>query len=491
MDPLTVSLLCVIGVLLLLVHLKQLRERPRNVKSAPGELPILGHSFLVLNAQNRLLEWLYGGTIWSGEKPWYFKILGERLFVCISSPQSVQHILKDNFDNYVKGDFFIGRFNTVLGDGIFDVDGAEWTYQRKTASHIFKGNELRGFMSDVFVSHCHHAVDAIESYVESGKKFDLQDIFSRYTLESIGQIGYGIHLGCFENKVDFDFMEHFDAAQRVLMDRVLDPTWNVRRYLKFLYPGERELARHVKCLDAFARDVIKKRRAEEDLRDREDLLSRFMALKDENGEALDDTRLRDVIMNFVIAGRDTTANCLTWAFYELSQNPLVLKQLVEEIDRVVGQDAVTFSHVNDQLPFTHNVIKETLRLHPSVPKDVKTAVKDDILPDGTDIPAGTHVVYMPWVMGRLKSNYDDPMLFNPDRWNTITKTHYEFTAFNAGPRLCLGMNMAYLEAKFLMVNILQRFKVTPEEGQSYRYQVALAMPMKEGFFVTAQHRDDI
>lgn len=485
MDPVTVALGTVAASLAVL-YFRQQRQKCPNVLPVPGEIPILGHSIMLAQNQDRLLEWLLGGTLLSNTKPWYFKILGESPFVCVSTPDCVKHVLQDNFDNYVKGTFFRGRFYELLGDGIFDVDGPEWSYQRKTASHLFARKELKGFMSEVFVRHSHLVLDKIEANASAGKSFDMQDLFYRYTLESIGQIAYGIHLGCFEQE-EVSFAINFDTAQRIIMERVVDPLWNLRKLIKPLHPDERTLRRCVQNLDTFARGVIKERRETEDLRDREDLLSRFMAVRDQNGELLDDTRLRDIVMSFVIAGRDTTANCLTWAFYELHKNPRVLAKLREEIDAATNGADPTYDVVNSKVPYLHWVVKETLRLHPSVPKDVKTAVHDDVLPDGTVIKAGTNVVYMPWVMGRLDTLWEEPLEFRPERWEKTTATQFEFTAFNAGPRLCLGMNMAYLEAQFLIAMIVTRFDLKVKD-QSFDYQVTLTMPMKDGLHVTATPR---
>ncbi|EGD72898.1 hypothetical protein PTSG_04627 [Salpingoeca rosetta] len=486
LDPVTTAL-AVVAVTLLVLYLRQQRQRCPGVLPVPGHLPILGHSLVLAQNQERLLEWLLGGTLLSKGKPWFFKVLGEPPFVCISSPESVKHVLQDNFDNYIKGNFFRDKFYDLLGDGIFDVDGAEWSYQRKTASHLFSRKELKGFMTEVFVRHAHLVLDKIEAFANADKEFDMQDLFYRYTLESIGQIAYGIHLGCFDQDV-VAFAVNFDEAQRIMMERVIDPLWHVRKHLKFLHPDERKLTRCVKALNDFATNVIAERRDTEDLRDREDLLSRFMSIKDEHGQPLDDTRLRDIIMSFVIAGRDTTANCLTWAFYELHKNPRVLNKLRAELDAATGGRDPTYEDINTKVPYLHYVVKETLRLHPSVPKDAKTAINDDVLPDGTAIKGGTNIVYMPWVMGRMEQLWENPLDFNPERWETTTATHFKYTAFNAGPRLCLGMNMAYLEAQFLLAMIVQRFDLKFAD-QSYQYQVTLTMPMKGGLRVKATARD--
>eukprot|EP01147_Barroeca_monosierra_P005865 gene5865-9063_t len=487
LDPIPTTLAAIAIALFFYLHFRQQKQKCPNVFPVPGELPILGHSIILANNQNRLLEWLLGGTLLSKGRPWYFKVIGESPFVCISTPEAVQHVLQDNFDNYVKGTFFRSKFFELLGDGIFDVDGPEWSYQCMYFTSYFDLN-LFSFLNDsVFVRHAQLVLDKIEGHANENKSFDLQDLFYRYTLESIGQIAYGIHLGCFDQEV-VEFAVNFDTAQRIIMERVIDPLWNVRKHLKSIHPDERKLIQCVKNLDQFARNVIRERKDSEDLRDREDLLSRFMSLKDQDGRPLDETRLRDIVMSFVIAGRDTTANCLTWTFYELFKHPEVLEKLKQELDNATGGNEPTYEDVHEKVPYLHYVVKETLRLHPSVPKDVKTAVNDDVLPDGTIIKAGTNVVYMPWVMGRLENLWESPLEFRPERWESTTASHFKYTAFNAGPRLCLGMNMAYLEAQFLIAMIIQRFDIKILKDQPFDYQVTLTMPMKDGLWATATPR---
>ncbi|EDQ89905.1 uncharacterized protein MONBRDRAFT_7625 [Monosiga brevicollis MX1] len=447
------------------------------------------------------------------------QIIGQAPYVCVLDPVVVKHVLQDNFDNYIKGRLFRDRFTELLGRGIFNADGPEWSYQRKTAAHLFKRRELSGFMTDfeapdphvlvcrpnttyltrlnvpwerilrVFSDHGRLVCQKLDEASRTGTVVDLQELFYRYTLESIGKIAFGVNLGCFEND-RVEFAVNFDTAQRIIMERVLDPAWEIRRWFNFIHPDEIELRRCVKKLDGIAHGIIQDRRKIGDLSDREDLLSRFMAVKDEQGKPLDDERLRDVVMSFVIAGRDTTANCLSWVFYELHQHPEVFAKLKKEVDTVLDGAEPTHDLVHSGMPYLHAVVKETLRLHPSVPKDGKVAVKDDVLPDGTVIKAGTIVIYLPWVMGRMESLWEDATRFNPERWlnQTTEPSHFQYTAFNAGPRLCLGMHMAYIEAKLLVAMLVQRFDFEVKPNQEFTYTVTLTMPLKNGLLVTPTKR---
>ena len=112
-----------------------------------------------------------------------------------------------------------------------------------------------------------------------------------------------------------------------------------------------------------------------------------MERTDENGQPFTDEYLKDIVINFLVAGRDTTAVTLSWTFYCLAANPEVEQKLIEEIDSVLHDRLPTYDDIDTRLPYLHAVIKEVLRLYPPVPKDIKTPINDDTLPDGTFVPA--------------------------------------------------------------------------------------------------------
>jgi len=203
----------------------------------------------------------------------------------------------------------------------------------------------------------------------------------------------------------------------------------------------------------------------------------------------DEDYLRDVGMNFLIAGRDTTACLLTWTFYRLHSHNDVQQRVVQEVDHVLGSTDPTHDNVKG-LQYLRAVLSEVLRLHPSVPNDSKIAVKADILPDGTPIPAGSIVSYQPYVFGRLSTLWDEPLNFNPDRWLSMKDppSQFKFISFNAGPRLCLGKDMAYFEAEMLASMILQRYRLKVVPGHKDTANISIIIQMKYGLPVTVERR---
>jgi cytochrome P450 len=328
-------------------------------------------------------------------------------FLITCDPENVKHILHTKFDNYVKGQKFHDIFEELLGDGIFNVDGARWKMQRKTASHMFNVSSFRDHMSGVFLKHAREVVRQLE-LVKPGEQIDVQKLMFAFTLDSIGEIAFGVDVGSLHG--DVEFARAFDAAQYIVQKRFVIPQW-MWLPLKYLTPEGWHLQRALRVLNAFARGVIRERRRDPLLEQKADLLSRFMVWRDDDGKGLEDGALRDVILNFLIAGRDTTAQALSWTFYELARNPGVEAALSAEVASVLGADGVPSHDSAKEMRYTHAVFSETLRLYPSVPKEIKFAVADDVLPDGTRVYAGEALIFLPYNMGRIESLWPEAKRF--------------------------------------------------------------------------------
>merc|ERR1712203_964768 len=203
-------------------------------------------------------------------------------------------------------------------------------------------------------------------------------------------------------------------------------------------------------------------------------------VQSEEKEHFSTTFLRDVVLNFVIAGRDTTACTLSWMFYILATQPEIQEKLHEEIQRKCPRGMIpTFKQLSaSEMPYLHGVLYETFRLYPPVPYDGKVADRDDVLPDGTRVPAGVELAFMPYSMGRDPERYPDPMAVQPERWIPFAEpAPHEFPVFQAGPRICLGKEMAIFEAKLAACLLLQEytFELLPGEAEKITYNNTLTM----------------
>jgi cytochrome P450 len=189
-----------------------------------------------------------------------------------------------------------------------------------------------------------------------GKSFSLHTDLTSINFLSIG---FGEDLGALRTEGKVPFAAAFDAAQVNTFRRMMVPYWRAREGLaKILMPWAPSMDDHIKVVNAYAADMISKRRQDiEAGQEHNDLLSRFLKSRDDQGNLLNDTQLRDIILNFIIAGRDTTAQALSWAMYELMLNPEIEEKLAQEI----------FANISDEdeknSPALYEIIKDMKYAH--------------------------------------------------------------------------------------------------------------------------------
>ncbi|KAI8141325.1 cytochrome P450 [Fennellomyces sp. T-0311] len=387
----------------------------------------------------------------------------------------------------------------LFGHGIFTADGEQWKYQRKTASLIFNVVNFRDQFTEVFIKELNvMSQNIFDKKAVNGTAIDFHDVMHKFTLDSFVLLGFGKQLDSLLSKEKVPFAASFDICQKVCSDRFADPFTDFYDSLKIFKPGSMRVKDHIKIIDDFAYSLINERR-EQLARGEEykDLLSRFMAARNPQGEPLSDKELRDTVLNFIIAGRDTTAQALSWGFYLLMLHPHIEKKLLEEISQHIPQDrdldAPEYYETIKKMTYANAVLYEVLRLYPSVPSNGKVALKDDVLPDGTPVKKGDFVLWSPYAMGRSDRVWENAKEFKPERWITPEgdlrrESAGKWPAFHAGPRVCLGQNLATLEALVAMMLLLKRYKFSLVPGQEITYLASLTCPMKNGMKVYVERR---
>ncbi|CEG71286.1 hypothetical protein RMATCC62417_07041 [Rhizopus microsporus] len=391
--------------------------------------------------------------------------------------------------------------NDLFGNGIFNANGEEWKYQRKTASIIFNVKNFRDQFTEVFMKELQVMQTKIwDVAAHNFEVVDFHEVMYKFTLDSFIMLGFGVELNSLSAKEKVPFAVAFDEAQKNTFLRFVNPVWSVtERIAGLLMPWKTSMNEHLAVVDGFAREVTEKRRAQLAAGEiHTDLLSRFMDARNNKGNPLSNDELRDIVLNFVIAGRDTTAQALSWTFYMLMCHPRVEKKLLEEINQhitdVDNLDAPTLYEKIKSMNYAHAVFYEVLRHYPSVPLNQKYALNDDIWPDGTRIKKGDYVLWCPYVQGRSEKVWGaDAKLFKPERWITPEgelrrESQGQWPAFHAGPRVCLGQHLATLEALVAITFLLKRYKFSLVPGQDIRYQVSLTLPMKYGMKVMVERR---
>ncbi|KAF8718292.1 hypothetical protein HU200_025748 [Digitaria exilis] len=422
-------------------------------------------------------------------------------YTYIADPVNVEHVLKTNFTNYPKGDVYRSYMDVLLGDGIFNADGELWRKQRKTASFEFASKNLRDFSAIVFREYSLKLSGILSQASKANKVVDMQELYMRMTLDSICKVGFGVEIGTLSPDLpENSFAQAFDAANIIVTLRFIDPLWRLKRF--FHVGSEALLEQSIKLVDEFTYSVIRRRKAEiveapGPAARKHDILSRFIELGEageDSGGLGDDKSLRDVVLNFVIAGRDTTATTLSWFTYMAMSHPDVAEKLRRELcafeaERAREEGVALFASLLSydslgKLVYLHACVTETLRLYPAVPQDPKGILEDDVLPDGTKVRAGGMVTYVPYSMGRMEYNWGpDAASFRPERWINDdgafrNASPFKFTAFQAGPRICLGKDSAYLQMKMALAILCRFYRFQLLEGHPVQYRMMTSSPWR-------------
>ncbi|KAK4769371.1 hypothetical protein SAY86_027521 [Trapa natans] len=480
--------------------------------TGPRVWPVVGSLPGLIQNLSRMHEWIAGNLCASGGTyqtciaPVPFIARKQGLVTVTCDPKNLEHILKNRFDNYPKGPTWQAAFHDLLGDGIFNSDGETWLFQRKTAALEFTTRTLRQAMAR-WVSRAikNRFCPILKTAQVEGTTVDLQDLLLRLTFDNICGLAFGrdpqtLAHGLPEN----NFSTAFDRATEATLQRFILPeiVWKLKKWLRL--GMEVSLSQSLDHIDAYLSDIIETRKQEllsqrvEGFHD--DLLSRFMRKK----ENYSDRFLQHVALNFILAGRDTSSVALSWFFWLVSQNPRVEEKIVLEICGVLAQtrggdparwveEPLGFEEV-DRLSYLKAALSETLRLYPSVPQDSKHVVADDVLPSGTLVPAGSNITYSIYSVGRMPFLWgDDCLEFRPERWLAASpdraKDSFRFLAFNAGPRICLGKDLAYLQMKSVAAAVLLRHRLTVAPGHRVEQKMSLTLFMKYGLKVHVHSRD--
>ncbi|CAN4111649.1 unnamed protein product [Withania somnifera] len=465
--------------------------------------PIGGTIFNQLLNFHRLHHYM---TDLAGKYRTYRLISPFRNEIYTSEPANVEYILKSNFDNYGKGWYHYSNLKDLLGDGIFTVDGDKWRGQRKLSSHEFSTRVLRDFSSVAFRKNVAKLAHILSEAATFKKAVDIQDLFMKATLDSIFRVAFGVELDsmCGSNEEGKNFSDAFDNASEMTLFRYVDIFWKIKRALNIA--SEAKLRDNIRTVDEFVYKLIHKKteqmcKPEADLSwKKEDILSRFLQIT-----GTDPKFLRDIILNFIIAGKDTTATTLSWFIYVLCKYPHVQEKVAQEIkeatsEKEYGTDITDFA-VNvsedalEKMQYLHSALTETLRLYPAVPVNGKICFSDDTLPDGFCVNKGDMVCYQPYAMGRMKFIWgDDAEEYKPERWLDgdgffRQESPFKFTAFQAGPRICLGKEFAYRQMKIFSAVLLRYFVFKlSDDNKTVYYRTMINLHIDGGLPIHVFHR---
>lgn len=371
-----------------------------------------------------------------------FRMMGHDV-VLVNHPDLAAVVLKQKPEHMHK-DVIYDLLRPLLGQGLVTAEGELWRRHRAIAAPSFSHRHVASY-ADTMV----RAAEAYARALPDGEVTSLHDDMMQLTQDIALETLFGGDLDLDVGRVGPAIADAMDAFtfEAHGPGRVI-PSW-------VPMPPRRRAEQAIAAVDEVIFEAIARRR-EKGLGD--DLLSRLIAARDDDGRALDDQQLRDEAVTLFLAGHETTAVSLTHALLFLGTHPDVQSWVLAELD---ADDAPLDARAIARLPRVHAVVQEAMRLQPAVWVMGREAMVDLELGE-VRIPKGTQIIVSQWVMQRDPRWFEDPGAFRPQRWldgSTADIPKLAFLPFGAGPRVCIGNHFAMLESVLVLATVLRRVRV--------------------------------
>ncbi|WP_328906920.1 cytochrome P450 [Streptomyces sp. NBC_00234] len=411
----------------------------------PGGLPFLGNLPQFAKDPLAFFERLRGhGDMVS----WRF---GRNRCVFVSDPDCIGELLTETERTFDQPALGIA-FRTVMGNGVVVARGADWRRKRSLVQPSVRPKQVKSYASTM--ASC--AVEVADAWSD-GERVDIKREMAALTQKIAVRTIFGVDtpadaesMGRAMDVAQQEIGKEFSGIGAILPDWV--PT-----------PGRARIKKAAAVIDAEVGRVVARHRDGDG--ERPDLLSRLLTAVDETGAHLSDEEIRDETVTLYIGGHETTSSTLVWAWYLLARNPQARAALTEELDRVLGDREPGFDDYA-QLTYAQSVVKETLRLYPTIWL-VTGVAKEGARIGGLPMPEGTRVWTSQWSTQRDARWFPEPETFRPERWdpeNGDEIAEYAWFPFGGGPRVCLGTRFAMVEAVLILAVLARRFDLDVDPG---------------------------
>ena len=376
------------------------------------------------------------------------RFLGHSSFI-LNTPDTIRHVLVDNYENYTRTPAGIRVLRPMLGEGLLISEGRAWKYQRRTLAPAFTPRAVA-----TLVPHMLAATDQTIAKLRgiSGEPVDLREAMQRMTLEIAGRTMFSFGMDRHGAALRDFVMEYGERLARPhFLDLLLPLGWPS--------PKDFSRARFRKRWTGFVAMLMAERRAagKNEGAPPRDLFDLMGAARDpETNEAFTDEQLGDQVATMILAGHETTGTALFWALYLLALDSTTQDQLAAEVAGAIVNGALDI----ERLKFTRAVVDETMRLYPPAFLIARSAAGADII---AGMPVKKHDVMLiaPWLLHRHEKLWRDPNAFIPSRFmpGAAPPDRFAYLPFGVGARVCIGAHFALVEATLALAKIIGAFRV--------------------------------
>lgn len=431
----------------------------RPTPPSPPGLPVLGNTHQYTRDPFRFLTALrdaYDGVV--------EVTIGRGPVYVVLDPTAVERVLVSAEDRFRKPDFQQDLLGPLIGQGLLTSEGDLWRAQRERIQPVFFGDRIQGYADLVS-----EVTDEVTDSWAAGDRIDLEREMTALTLRVISR-------ALFSTDITEDRLSRLHSAMETVGDQfeldaagAVAPAW-------LPTPGDRDYEAAVAHLDGLVEDLIDTHRRAESPPD--DLVTLLLEAQHDAPGEVTDAQIRDEVMTMLLAGHDTTALTLTYAFHLLAENPTRRARLDRELEAVLGDREPTFADLRN-LTYTGWVVSEAMRLYPPVYAIWRTPTQRVSL-SGYDIPQESVVMLPQWALHRDARWFDDPETFRPERWIDPQHPDYAYFPFGGGSRVCVGNRFALMEAKLVLASIARSWEIETVPTGDLSLQASITAHPRDG-----------
>jgi unspecific monooxygenase len=375
--------------------------------------------------------------------------LGRKLFL-LNSPEAIRHVLIENDVNYGRSPIRTRILRPIAGRGLLLSEGETWRRQRRTAAPAFAPRATPVLVRH-FASAAQDGIAELEK--NAGKPVDLFEHVHRWSIEIAGRSMFSLNLAKYRR----DLYDHIHRY----VPRLAQPYfWDVLLPMRIPSPHDLIRNRFSKSWMGLLDRIIGERLHAPPSEGPADLFDLLRSARDpETGEGFSREQLRDQVATMIVAGHETTSVAMFWALYLVASSVNVQEKLAAEVRDVdLGPDAA--AEALAKLPYARAIVSETLRLYPSVFMIVRHAIGEDAI-GNLDIPAGSTVMIVPWVLHRHRSHWQNPEVFDPNRFvlGAAPSPRMAYLPFGIGPRVCIGAQFAISLTTIMLASLVKAFDI--------------------------------